>query len=246
MTAPCHPAHGIDLADGLPGGVGKRSGQALHIVGTRQRVDDVRNAGLVLKDELRVARESRALLGRQRNRLVEAVGVQRLGAAEDRGHGLIRGSHHVVVGILLLQRDAGRLAVRAQHQGTRIPGFEFLHDSRPQEAGGAELRRLHEEVHADREKERQAAGEGIHVHATRERGLNVLLAVCEREGEFLHQRRAGFLHVVPGNRHGIEPRHSVRRVFDDVGNDAHGRLRRINERVPNHEFLQDVVLNRPR
>jgi hypothetical protein len=40
--------------------------------------------GLLLQDQLRVARDAGRELGRQRHRLVEGVGVQRLGAAEDR------------------------------------------------------------------------------------------------------------------------------------------------------------------
>ena len=54
------------------------------------------------------------LLGRQRQRLVVGVGVQRLGAAEHRRHRLQRGADDVVERLLGGQRDAGGLGVEAQ------------------------------------------------------------------------------------------------------------------------------------
>ena len=50
-------------------------------------------------------------LGGQGDGFVERVGVQGLGAAEDRRHRFDGGPHHVVVRILLGQRPAGGLAV---------------------------------------------------------------------------------------------------------------------------------------
>ena len=38
----------------------------------------------------------------------------------------------------------------------------------------------------------------------------------------------------------------MRRVFDDVANDLHRRLRRVDVGVANHELLEDVVLDRAR
>jgi hypothetical protein len=49
-------------------------------------------------DLLGAQRDLRRALGRQRERLVEAVGVQRLGAAADRGEALQRDAHDVVLG----------------------------------------------------------------------------------------------------------------------------------------------------
>src|SRR3712207_8946273 len=45
-------------------------------------------------------------LTRQGQHLVQRVGVQRVGAAEDRGQGLDRGADDVVVGLLRGERDA--------------------------------------------------------------------------------------------------------------------------------------------
>ena len=65
-------------------------------------------------DLLRAQRQRRRLRGRQRQRLVERVGVQRLRAAEHRRQRLQRRAHDVVVRLLRGQRHAGRLRVEAQ------------------------------------------------------------------------------------------------------------------------------------
>ena len=44
---------------------------------------------------------------------------------------------------------------------------------------------------------------------------------------------------------GIEAGHVLRRVGEDVADDAHGRRGRIDERVPHHELFEDVVLDGP-
>ena len=51
------------------------------------------------------------------------------------------------------------------------------------------------------------------------------------------------MHVIAGDRDGVELRHLVGGVFDDVGDDLHGGLGRIDIGVPHHEFLEDVVLD---
>ena len=51
----------------------------------------------------------------QRERLVVAVGVQRLRAAADGGEALQRDAHDVVERLLRGQRDAAGLGVEAQH-----------------------------------------------------------------------------------------------------------------------------------
>ena len=66
-----------------------------------------------------------------------------------------------------------------------------------------------------------------------------------REGELLHRRRAGLLHVVAADRDRVELRHVLRRVLDDVGHDPHARLGRIDVGVADHELLEDVVLDGP-
>ena len=82
--------------------------------GAADRIDGVGDAGLGRDDLLRAQREARRVLGRQRQRLVAAVAVQRLRAAQHGGHGLQGHAHDVVVGLLRRQRAAGRLRVEAQ------------------------------------------------------------------------------------------------------------------------------------
>ena len=128
------------------------------------------------------------------------------------------------------------------------PGFlapRSRHDARPQQPRRAQLRDLHEEVHADREEEREAAGELVDVEAARRARAHVLEAVGEREAELLHRGRARLLHVVAGDRDRVELRHVLRRVLDDVGDDPHARLGRIDVGVADHELFEDVVLDRP-
>ena len=65
-------------------------GEGLHVVAAAERVDDLRDAGLLLDDELRVAGDAGREVGGEAERLVEGVGVQALRAAEHRGHRLDR------------------------------------------------------------------------------------------------------------------------------------------------------------
>ena len=136
--------------------------------------------------------------------------------------------------------------MRAQHQRLGILRRELLHDPPPQHARGAQLRDLEVEVHPDREEERQAPGEFVDVHAASQRRAHVFLAVGQREGELQRLVRAGFLHVVARDRDRVEPRHVARGVADDVGDDPHRRLGRIDVGVADHELLEDVVLDGPR
>jgi len=69
------------------GGGGGVSGIDLTIRGG-ERVGRVDHSGLGPDDLLRPQRQARGVLGRQRERLVVPVGVQRLGATHDRGEGL--------------------------------------------------------------------------------------------------------------------------------------------------------------
>ena len=135
-----HAPQRFDLVEDLLRFFNQRCGQRLDVVGTGERVDHVADAGLLLDHQLGVAGDARRMIGRQGDRFVEGVGVQRLGAAEDRGHRFDGSPDDVVVGVLLGEAPPRGLAVSAQHQ-------------RPEIACGAQFRGLHEEVHADGEEE---------------------------------------------------------------------------------------------
>ena len=92
-------------------------------------------------------------------------------------------------------------------------------------------------------KERQARRECIDVHASGNRGAHVFAAICEGECEFLHKVRARLLHVVARDRDRVEFRHVFGGVFDDVRDDPHRWLGRIDVGVADHEFFENVVLD---
>ena len=95
-----------------------------------------------------------------------------------------------------------------------------------------------------KKKERRPANSSM-VRPRAERGPHVLEAVGDGERELLHRGRARLLHVVAGDRDRVELRHPPRRVLDDVGDDPHARLGRIDVGVADHELLEDVVLDGP-
>src|SRR5262245_18638092 len=225
----------------------QRVRQRLHEVRAAPRVDHLRDAGLELQDQLRVAGHAGGRVGRQRDRLVERVGVQALRTAEDGGHPLDGGADDVVERILLREAGARGLAVRAEHQRLDLLGREVLpHERGPEQARRPQLRHLHVEAHADGEEERQPAREGVDVEPLGERRTHVLEAVRDGERQLQVARRPGLLHVVPGDRDRVEARHLLRGVLDDVRDDPHRGSWRVDVGVADHELLQDVVLDGPR
>jgi hypothetical protein len=78
-------------------------GQGLDIIAAGQWVGHMGDAGFFLQDQLGVAGDTGGKLGWQGHRLVQRIGVQRLGAAEDGGHRLVGRADDVVVGVLFLQ-----------------------------------------------------------------------------------------------------------------------------------------------
>ena len=102
------------------------------------------DVGLVLQNELRVTRDAGAGLSRQTDGLIHGVGVEALRATEHGRHGLDRRADDVVVGILLGQRPARGLAMRAKQQRARVLGGELLLDEiRPQTTSSTQLGNLH-------------------------------------------------------------------------------------------------------
>ncbi len=121
--------------------------------------------GLFLNDELRVSGNACRELSRQSNGFVKGIGVERLCATKHCSHRFDGGTHHVVVGVLLGERPARSLAVRAQHQALWVLGVKALHDAAPQQTCGAHFGDFQIEVHAHRPEERQAARKGVHIQA---------------------------------------------------------------------------------
>ncbi len=154
-----HAAERFDFLDMVPGFLGEIVGQPLDVIGAAPRIDDAGRAGFLLQHDLGVARDARRIVGRQRQRLVERIGVQRLGLALGRRHRLDHGAGDVVVDVLRGERPAGGLRMRAQHQRLVALRLELLDQLRPQHARGALLGDLHEVVHAGAPEERDARRE---------------------------------------------------------------------------------------
>ena len=105
-----HAAGLLGLLDVRPRALGEVVGQPLDVVGAGPRVDRPRRAALLLQQQLGVAGDPGREVGRQRDRLVEGVGVQRLGVALGRGHRLDAGAADVVEDVLRGERPAAGLA----------------------------------------------------------------------------------------------------------------------------------------
>lgn len=212
---------------------------------SRSTVDHARRARFLLQEQLGVTGDAGAEIGRQGDGLVERVRVQRLGMALGGGHGLDAGTHDVVVDVLGGQRPTGGLRVGAQAHRLRVLRPELMHQLGPQHARGTQLGNLHEEVHADAPEEGQTRRELVDIEAHRLAGADVVNTVGQGIGHLDVGRGAGFLHVVAGNGNRIPLRHIGTRVGEDLRDDSHTRLRRVDVGVTNHELLEDVVLDRP-
>ena len=137
-------------------------GESLDEVRAAERIRRVRRAGLRREDLLRAQRDRRRALGRERERLVEGVRVQRLRAAADRGERLDRDAHDVVLRLLGGERRAARLRVEAQRERAWVRRAEAVaHDLGPQAPRRAELRDLLEEVVVRVEEEREPLAEVV-------------------------------------------------------------------------------------
>ena len=216
------------------------------MVGAAQRVDRVDDPGLVRDHLLRAQRQPHRVLGRQRQRLVVRVRVQRLRAAEHRRERLDRRPRDVDERLLPGQRHPRGLRVEAHQQRTLVAGAVGVAQlARPDPSRRPVLRDLLEEVEVRVEEERQPWRERVHVEPPLERPLHVGEPVLECERELLRRRRAGLADVVAGDRDRMPQRHLSRAELDHVGHEPHRRLRREDELLLRDVLLEDVRLDRP-
>ena len=132
----------------------------------------------------------------------------------------------------------------AQRHGLGVLRVEALDDLGPQHAGGAHLGDLHEVVLADAPEEGEARGEGVDGEPRLDARAQVLQAVRQRVAQLDVRRAPRLLDVVARYADAVELRHVLRGVGEDVPDDAHRGLGRVDVRVADHELLQDVVLDR--
>ena len=214
-------AHSIDPLEELDRSLLDLIGQLFDRERAGDRVDRIRGAGLRRDDLLRAERQPRRFLGWQGQRLVAAVAVERLGAAEDRRHRLDGDPDDVVVGLLGGEGAARGLGMEPQLQRAGVGGPESVaHEARPQAPGRAELRDLFQEVVMGVEEEREPLAKLVHVEARVDRRAHVGDGVREREGHFLHRGRTSLPDVIPADRDAVPVRQLVRTEREDVGDDA--------------------------
>ena len=218
-------------------------GEIFDIVGAGPGIDDAGDIRLLLEIELRVARDAGGEIGRQRDGFVQGIGVQRLGVAQSRGHGLDAGADHVVERVLRGQAPAGGLRVRAQRQRLQVLGLNCL-TSLAQSTRAARILAISMKWFMPIAQKKEMRGAKS---STRKAGLNagaqVFDAVGERIGQLDVGGGPGLLHVIAADADAVELRHVLRAVAEDVADDAHRRRGRIDVGVADHELLENVVLN---
>ena len=204
-------AEPVDALEVVVGLALEPRGQRLDEPRAAERVGRVDDARLVRDHLLRAKREAGGALGRQRERLVVGVRVQRLRAAEHRRQRLERRPHDVDLGLLGRQRDACGLRVEAHEERALALGAVAVAQlARPDPAGRAVLRDLLEEVDVRVEEEREPRREVVDVHPPLAAGLDVGEPVGQRERQLLGRGRPRLADVVPRDRDRVPARHRRR------------------------------------
>jgi len=123
-------------------------------------------------------------------------------------------------------------------------GLEFFldHDC-PETTGGSHLGNLHVKVHADGPEERQTRSELVDCHSRFQSCADILQSVSNREGHLQDVIGSRLLHMVSGNGDRVVFGHVVCGVRENITNNLHRGLRRVDEGVTDHKLLQDIVLN---
>ncbi len=243
-----HAAHAVDRLRSSPGAPFSMSQrQPLDEVRAAERIDHVGDAALVRDDLLRAQGQRRRLGGRQRQRLVERIRVQRVGAAEHRGERLQAVRTTLLYGCCAVsETPAVWVWKRSFHDRSSFAPKRSRITSAQISPGGAELGDLLEEVAVRVEEERDARRELVDVEPGVDAVLHVLDAVAQRERQFLQRRRARLADVIPADRDRVPPRHFLRAEREDVGDQPHRLARRVDVFLLRDELLEDVVLDRAR
>src|SRR6266702_7276671 len=122
-------------------------GQRLHVIRPCQRIDGVNHAAFVCDHLLCSQSDSRRLLSRQRERLVEAIRVQALRPAQHRGQRLQCSAHNIVLRLLRGERRPRSLRMEPQRPTLRLFGTElFAHNVRPHPPRRTKLRNLFQQI----------------------------------------------------------------------------------------------------
>src|SRR5262249_40469077 len=99
---------------------------------------------------------------------------------------LVGDADQVDLGLLVLQRTAGRLGMETQLPRSFFASTILVaQDLRPQDARRPVLGDLLEDVIVSIEKETQTRGKDVDIQATRDADVDVVEAVGQRKGQFL-------------------------------------------------------------
>src|SRR6266567_8350153 len=94
-------------------------------------------------------------------------------------------------------------------------------------------------------EKRELAREAIHVQPCIERGLLIADSVGERKRDLLHGCRSRLANMVTTDADCVPAWKVFSAVAENIGNDAHRVLRRIDIRSACDVLFQDVVLHGP-
>ena len=172
--------------------------------------------------------------------------MERLRAAQRRRHRLDRGADDVVVGVLLLQATRPMVwqwvrSILLRSSFAPSPSITRCHSVRAARSLATSMKKF---MPMPKKKLRRPAKASISSPAAM-RALDIFLAVGDGEGQLLHRRRPGLVHVIAGDRNAVEFRHVGAGIGDDVRHDPHRWFGRIDIGVADHELLEDVVLDGP-
>ncbi len=238
-----HTAQFFYFLNQCPGFLGQFFGQGFYIVRTRPRIHLFADIGFFLNVNLGITGNAGRKVCRQGNGFVQSIGMQRLGMSQHCCHSLNTGASHVVEGILFGKRPTGGLGVGTQSHRLGILRIKLLNNFGPKHTGCPHFGDFHKMVHANGPKERKAGSEAVDVHSGIYSGSEVFQSVGQGVGQFNIGSGTCFLHMIAGNRNGIEFGHVLGGVLKDVGNYFHREFRRIDVGVANHKFLEDIVLD---
>ena len=236
----------VDLGEVVEAALLDVGGEALDRVRPGQRVDRPAHADLLGDDLLRAQRDLHRRLARDRERLVVAVGVQRLRAAADGGQRLDRRAGNVVQRLARGARDARGLAVEPQpHRLGLLRAEPLLHHARPDAARGAEFGDLFQEVDLRDEEEREPRRELVDADARLHDLVDVRDPGGQRERDLLDGGRTCLARVVAADVDRVVVRQVLRREDDRVAHQPHRGPGRIDPLLLRDVLLDDVILDRP-
>src|SRR5215210_2014740 len=240
-------SHPVDAVYVRPGFLFDSVGKGLDVVGACKGVGRPCKAALARQDLLGTEGDAGATLRRKREGLVEGVGVQALGPAEDRGERLDRGAHHVVLGLLGRQRGAGGLGVEPELAAPLVGRAETLaHDGGPHPPRRPVFGDLLKQVVVGVEEEREPWRKLVHLEPGVGGGLDVGYGVREGESELLDGGGPGLPDVVAADRDGVPARHLRGTVGEHVRRYPHRWPRRVDVGATGQVLLEYVVLGGPR